>query len=189
MLLAHAYQPVQKSSLFSCFTNSALSPRWAAVSSANCPALAELTLCPSSDPSHAVVPLLHVSVSSWEMAFWSICGPWVPYTSLLWLPNSLVSVSRGSGLRRALPLLWSFCCFLCYSVLQSCVIKLYTSSISHCQAFVKWSTQILLQKRSSSWKWVELLEYILLRRAVAVALWRGFGVGVISLWFPPHRKG
>jgi hypothetical protein len=28
--------------------------------------------------------------------------------------------------------------FLCYSVLQSCVIKLYTSSISHCQAFVKW---------------------------------------------------
>jgi len=30
---------------------------------------------------------------------------------------------------------------------------------------------------------------IVLWSAVAVAVWRGFGVGVICLWFPQHRKG
>ena len=56
-----AYQPVMWISLFSCFTNSA---PCSSLSSANSLALSGLTLCPSSDPLHAVVPLLHVSISS-----------------------------------------------------------------------------------------------------------------------------
>ena len=148
LLLFTAYQPVMWISLFSWDTSCAPA---SCFSSSNSLDLAWLLLCPSSYPWPAGVLRLLSSVSSWGMAFWSICGLWVPYTAPLWLSGSLVSASRGSGRLRALLLLWSFCCFSATVLLQSCVIKLYTSSIPHCQAFVKWSTPDSPQKRSSSW--------------------------------------
>ena len=56
LLTPHSYQPTHLSS-------SGSDTGWS-VSSANSLALSGLTLCPSSDPSHVDVPLLHVSVSS-----------------------------------------------------------------------------------------------------------------------------
>jgi len=79
--------------------------------------------------------------------------------------------------------------FSCYSVLQSCVIKLYTSSISHCQAFVKWPGSSPDGSRDYPRSTQRMRCRIVLWGAVAVAFWRGFGVGVIPPWFPPLRNG
>jgi len=152
LLLFIAYQPVKYSSLFNCFTNSAAPRPSFLLSSSNSLALAGLTLCPSSDPWHAVVPLLLSSVFSWGMVWHSTVCPWVPYTSPLWLPDSLVSVSRESGRLRAWPLLWCSCCFFCYSVAAIRVSLNSTRVVYHIvKPLSSGPFQIPLQKWPSSW--------------------------------------